>query len=160
MKNYKVPGEDEITAELIKAGGDSLYNAIYELILKIWRNERIPEEMGIGIICPIYKKRDRLECDNYRGITLLNTIYKIITGIINKKLTVYSERILWEYQCGFRPGKSTTDHIFVMRQILEKFYEHNAEIHILFVDFKQAFDHVNRQLLCNAIRSMGYMKNL
>jgi hypothetical protein len=79
MKNGKAPGIDNITMELIKNGGPELLQRIFELLMQIWDQERMPEEWEIGIVCPIFKKGDCKEC-NYRGITLLNSTYKIFTG--------------------------------------------------------------------------------
>ena len=109
MKNGKAPGLDNRTVELIKNGGPELLQRICELLLQIWEQERVPEEWEIGIIRPIFKKGDRRECSNYRGITLLNVIYKIFACLIYTKLTKYSELTLGEYQAGFRPSRSTID---------------------------------------------------
>ena len=59
LKGNKAPGPDSITSELIKSGGYILKLRIYNLILKIWNNEQMPEEWTEGIICPICKKGDR-----------------------------------------------------------------------------------------------------
>jgi len=64
-----------------------------------------------------------------------------------RRLEVYAEGILAEYQTGFRRGKSTTDHIFTLRQLMEKYYEYNKDLHILFVGFKQAYDSIDREQL-------------
>jgi hypothetical protein len=82
-----------------------------------------------------------MKCENYRGITLLNVAYKILSCIILERLKEYSEEILGEYQWGFTPHRRT-DQIFVVRQILEKFYVHDIDLHLLSIDFKKAFDSI------------------
>ncbi|KAJ4437353.1 hypothetical protein ANN_17494 [Periplaneta americana] len=136
MKNNRAPGEDLITAELIQKGGKRLWTYIYELILVIWNKEEIPDEWRTALICPIHKKGSKLDCNNFRGISLLNVTYKIFTNIISNYIKAYTDELLGEYQCGFRQGRSTTDHIFTIKQCLEKISEYNIPIHMLFIDFK------------------------
>jgi hypothetical protein len=69
---------------------------------------------------PIYKKSDKTDCSNYRGISLLTTTYKILPTIHLSWLTPYAEEIIGDHQCGFGHNRPTTDHIFSIRQILEK----------------------------------------
>jgi hypothetical protein len=64
-----------------------LKQRIYKLILNTWNNETLPAQWKEGIICPIYKKCDRSDCNNYRPVTLLNIIYKIFAILLNKRLT-------------------------------------------------------------------------
>jgi hypothetical protein len=107
LKNNRAPGEDSITLELIKYGGRKLCNRIHQLITTIWETEQMPQEWGTAIICPIYKQGDKLECRNYRGISLLNVTYKIFTNLSTRYIEPYVEEILGDYQCGFRKGRST-----------------------------------------------------
>jgi len=154
LKKGKAPGIDNITVELIKNGGPDLLERIFDLLIQIWEQEKMREEWEIGVICPIFKKGDRRECSNYRGITLLNIVYKIFTCLMYNRLIKYSERNLGEYQAGFRPSRSTVDQIHVVRQILEKCYEFGIELHNIFVDFKQAFDKVNRPKLYESLKRL------
>ena len=75
-KNYKGTGVDNIVAELIKHGGEALVDAVHKLIRTVWETEKMPEGWKLGIICSIYKKGDKLERGNSRGITLLSAAYK------------------------------------------------------------------------------------
>jgi hypothetical protein len=65
LKSYKSPGTDQILAELIKAEGETLYSEIHRLIYSIWNKEELPLQWKESIIVPIYKKRDKNDCNNY-----------------------------------------------------------------------------------------------
>ena len=75
-------------------------------------------------------------CQNYRGISLLNTCYKVVSNIILNRIKPYTKEIIEENQSGFMPGKSTVDQIHTIKQIVEKIHEFDIDVHLLFVDFK------------------------
>jgi hypothetical protein len=77
LKRYKSPGVDQIPAELIQAGGNTLRSEIHKLINCIWNKEELPEQWRECIIVPIYKGGDKVDCNIYRGISLLSTSYKV-----------------------------------------------------------------------------------
>jgi hypothetical protein len=79
LKSYKSPGTDQILAELIKAGGETLCCEIHKLICSIWNKEELPQQWKGSIIIPIHKKGDKTDCNNCRGISLLSTTYKILS---------------------------------------------------------------------------------
>jgi hypothetical protein len=89
---------------------------------------------------PLYNEGDRLDCTNYRPITLLNVVYKIFTIILNQRLVDIIETESGNNQSGFRPNRSTVDNIYIVRQIIEKCYEYNIDIHNIFIDYTHAFD--------------------
>jgi sorting nexin-29 len=160
MRNNRAPGEDTIVAELINYGGEGVMVAVHELIKLIWTTENIPQEWNTRIICPIYKKGDKLECNNYRGIKLLNNACEIFSSILNERLKIATEKIIGVYQCGFRRNKSVIDKILVLRQMIEKHNELRLDLHMLFIDFKQAFGSINRKRLFEAMDKMGIPQKL
>ncbi|KAL1462186.1 hypothetical protein WDU94_014046 [Cyamophila willieti] len=102
LKTGKAAGEDKIPAEVLKAGGEELNMKICNLIQKIWSSEKIPDDWKNAVVCPILKKGDVMNCENYRGIALLSVTYKILSMLILKRLTTYTERIMGPEQAGFR----------------------------------------------------------
>jgi hypothetical protein len=144
LKRHKWPGIDQIPAELIKAGCRIIQSEIHKHIISIRSREGLPEEWMESVIVPIYKKGDKTDCSNYRGTSLLSTTYKILSNILLSRLTSYAEEIIGDHQCGFQHNRSTADHIFSIRQILEKKWEYNEAVHQLFIDFKKAYDSVRR----------------
>jgi hypothetical protein len=103
----------------------------------VWEKEFVLECWKTGIMCAIvFEKDGRLVCENYRYITLLSVTYKILSCVLNESLKEYVENIFGEYQCGFRPYRNKIDQILVIRQMSEKFYEHDIDIHMLFMSNK------------------------
>ena len=94
---------------MIKAGGRTIRCAIHKLIISIWNKEELPEEWKESIVVPIHKKGDKTDCNNYRGISLLPTTYKILSNILLSRLIPYTEEVIGDHQCGFRRNRSTTD---------------------------------------------------
>ena len=76
------------------------------------------------------------------------------------RLIPYAKEIIWDHQCGFRRNRSTIDLIFFIRQILEKKWEYNEEVHQLFIDFKKAYDSVRREVLYKILIEIGIPREL
>jgi hypothetical protein len=117
-KIYKFPGSDQIPAELVQAGGDILHSKIHKLINSIWNKEELPYPWKKSITGPVQEKGNKSDCNNYRGIPLLSTAYKILSNIHLSMLSPSIDEIIGDHQCGFRHNRSTTDQIFCIRQIL------------------------------------------
>jgi sorting nexin-29 len=121
----------------------------------IWETEEMPGEWNTVILCPIFKKGDTLDPTNYRGISLLDICYKILSTLLLERVTLYTEAIMGRYCCGFVKGKSTVDHIFTLKQTMEKYYKFDKDLYLVFVDYKQAYESVNRKELWKAMILFG-----
>lgn len=162
LKNNKAPGPDGIYAEFVKvANEDSLATEIHSLISHIWQVERMPKEWSEATVVPLYKnKGDKADCRNYRGISLLNTSYKILSIAIYNRLLPYVECKLGDYQGGFRPNRSTIDQIFSLRLMCEKMKEFQNTMWLLFIDYRAAYDSVLRDELFRAMKEMNIPSKL
>jgi hypothetical protein len=128
----------------LKNGGPNLVDALHEVIQQAWTSETLPRSWTKGVLCPVYKKGDKLDCKNYRGICLLNVTYKVLAKILYDRLLPHANAPVQHYQGWLQSGKSTTDQLFALRQILEKCNEFNITTHHLFIDFKVEYDTIIR----------------
>jgi hypothetical protein len=82
-KDKNKPGNDQIPEEMIQAGGNTSRSVIHKLFNYVWNNEELPQQWKEFILILIYKKGDKTDCSNYRGISLLATTYSILYNILD-----------------------------------------------------------------------------
>jgi hypothetical protein len=86
LKNNKAAGADSIATELLKNGGPNLVDALHAVIQQACTSETLPRSWAEGVLCPVYKKGDKLDCKKYRGICLLNVTYKVFAKILYDRI--------------------------------------------------------------------------
>ena len=155
LKNGKSGGIDGITTEILKADIVTTVQCLEKLFAAIWDQETVPTEWNKGLIVKILKKGSRVVCDNYRGITLLSVPSKVFSRILVQRIQDGLEEQLREEQAGFRRGRSTTEQLFTLRNIIEQCTEWNATLFINFVDFEKAFDSIHRESLWSIMKFYG-----
>ena len=161
MVNGKAIGPDELPAELLKLGfSDSSHEillAFHGIIVAVWMTGEVPQEWKDATIKVLHKKRDRTECSNYRGLSLVAHAGKVLLKIVaNRPGDFYEEAgIISEEQCGFRPQRSTTDMMFLVRRLQELGGTSNTFLEICFIDLVKAYDSVDRVLLWEVLAHFG-----
>lgn len=155
MKNGKSPGIDGIPAEILKVDARALASIIEPLFRKIWEEERVPAEWKNGIIVKIPKKGDISECTNWRGVTLLPVLSKVLNRVILKRIKASVEHRLRKEQAGFREHRSCTDLINTLRIILEQSIEWQSPLYLAFIDFEKAFDSINQEIMWKILERYG-----
>jgi hypothetical protein len=76
-------------------------SVIHKLITSIWNKKELRDQWKKSIIVPIHKRGDKTDCNNYHGISLLSTSYKILSNILLSRLSPYIAEIIRDLQCGF-----------------------------------------------------------
>ena len=117
----------------------------------------VPQEWKDATINVLHIKKDRTECNNYRGLSQMAHAGKVLLKIMANRLGDFCEEagILPEEQCGFRPQRSTTDMMFVVRRLQELGRTSNTSLEICFIGLAKAYDSVDRMLLWEVLARFG-----
>ena len=121
----------------------------------------MPQQWKYAIIMVLQKKKNRTECGNYRGISLVVHAGKILLKIIARRLSEYYERVrtLPEEQSGFRPNRSSTDTMSVIRRLQELAWKKRIPLYVCLIDLTKAYDSVDRTLLWTVLARFGVPQN-
>ena len=130
------------------------------LVLKIWKTCEWPTSWKRSVYIPLPKKGDLQLCSNYRTIALISHASKILLKIIQKRLAKKLDEEINIVQAGFRPNRGTRDHIFNLRNIIEKCREYNKDLYACFIDYSKAFDCVEHRKMWNIMLEMGFSRHL
>ena len=155
MKNGKSPGEDGLPVEIYKSCASALLSPLHKLFCSIWEAETFPADWGTSILLPLPKNGDRSVCNNYRGISLIDAVAKLFGVILLNRFSIERHRRTRINQGGFRPGMGCVDQIFTLRRILEHRAQYQQPTIACFVDFRAAFDSVDRASLWNIMLQDG-----
>lgn len=113
------------------------------------------------MISSIHKRGERNDPKNYRGVTLMNTVYKIYASILNAKLEMEVELKLREVQFGFRRNRGTMDAVYTVNYVANKeLGKKSGKVFAFFADLMAAFDKVDRRKLNKIMRKIGIEDNL
>ena len=117
----------------------------------------MPQQWKDAIVMVLHETKDRTECSNYRGISLVVHAGKILLKIIARCLSEYCERvgILSEEQSGFRPNRSTTDMMFLIRRLQELARKKQIPLYVCFIDLTKVYDSVDRTLIWTVLARFG-----
>ena len=166
LADGKTVGPDGVSVELFKItlnGDPALRRRLLDIVVRIWRGGEVPQHWKYAIIMILYKKKNRTECGNYRGISLVAHAGKILLKIIAHRLSEYCERVgilPEEQQSGFRPNRSTTDMMFVIRRSQELARKKRIPLYVCFIDVTKAYDSVDRTLLWTVLARFGVPQNM
>ncbi|CAH2216315.1 jg21798, partial [Pararge aegeria aegeria] len=152
LKLEKSPGPDNITNEALKTAHTILATPLAELFNLILQKSETPTQWSESNIILLYKKGDPKDIGNYRPISLLPTLYKLFSTIINARISPTIGARQPVEQAGFRKAFSTIDHIHTLELIIEKYQEHQRPLYLAFIDYQKAFDTVTHASIWESLK--------
>ena len=157
LKRNKSPGLDNILSEFLVAGKDCLIRPLCKLSNLIFRSHSYPKQWTLNLLKPIHKKESATDPENYRSIAISSCLSKLYSSVLPFRAQEYVEKhnLLSDNQIGFRKGKRTSDHIFILKTLVDKFLRmHKCKLFVAFIDFKKAYDSINRDHLFFKLKNM------
>lgn len=155
MENFKASGENQITAELWKYASKNAIVSLQKIFEEIWKEGVFPEEWKMALIHPLHKKGSKSDPNNYRGISLVDVTYKILSRALLKRAEPQLDCQIGEYQAGFRKGRSCPEQILNLRNILAYQKQRAKPYIVTFVDFQKAYDSIDRESLFYILEEFG-----
>ena len=152
LRPGKAAGEDEITTEMLQASDEIGIDKITVLCNKIYDTGYIPDDMRKSTFIPIPKKAKAVNCADFRTISLMSHVTKILLKIILHRNSTVIDREIGENQIGFRKGNSTREGIYNLRTINERYLEKQKDVYTCFIDYEKAFDRVNHDKLIEKLK--------
>lgn len=158
LKPEKSPGTDNITNDAIKTAYNLLSEPLTKLFNMIIKSIETPYQWSDSNIILLYKKGDPNNIGNYRPISLLPTVYKIFSTIINNRIGRSLEMKQPIEQAGFRKGFCTIDHIHTLELIIEKYQEFQKPLYVAYIDYQKAFDTISHNSIWQSLEAQNVEK--
>ena len=148
LNSNRSSGHDNVAPEYIKHGGTTLLQWTFVLMTRIWSFVcDLPAIYRIGTLLPIPKKAGGATVLSFRPICLLTTLYKLYEVIILQKVRNRIKEFVSWTQSGFLRGRSCGNNLWILRHVIERAIEFNTPVYCVFVDYKGAFNALNRTSL-------------
>lgn len=166
--NGKAAGTDKVPGELLKLTQEEevptsdLGKTLWNLLEKIWKSARIPKSYNSAMVVPIPKKGDLTDPDNYRGISLISAVLKIISKVVATRLHSIAERdnLLVKEQAGFRTREECVAQATALYEAVIRRSNIGKATYAVFIDFAKAYDKVPHMGMLRKLKSIGIKGHL
>ena len=147
LKNNKSSAYDMIKNEMLKSALPVISKTVVKIFNVLLKTGQFPNSWTEGIIIPIHKQGNSADPNNYRGITLSSCLGKLFCHVLNERISNFLEdkSFIGREQAGFRKNHRTSDQIFILKTIIDKYIHKNGKgnkLYACFIDFRKAFDTV------------------
>jgi hypothetical protein len=156
MPKDKAPGGDGIPTESFQEFTMKIASTLLLSFKAMLNSGETSKHINKGIITLIPKTGDHIRLGNWRPITLLSSLYKILAKTLARRLQVHLPSIVRPSQTGFVEGRSILDNTFLVQEALDWAVESDQDLVMLLLDFEKAFDKIEWGFLSEALAKLGF----
>ena len=155
-KPGRSPGDDGIPIELYRRAGPPMVALLAKVLSAMGELKATPPHFLDGVISSIHKADDPTLPSNYRPITLLNTDYRLLAKVLANRCLVYVSHLISREQCTFLKGRNIGESIMLLQLLPHQLAaEGHSGALVAFLDFRKAYDSVNREFLREVLLKIG-----
>ena len=153
----KSTGLDGIPARFIKDAAEVIKGPITYIVNLSLRSGIFPNEMKLAKVIPLHKKKSRLDAGNYRPVSILSVVSKVLEKTVFLQLNSYlvENNLFYQFQSGFRGSYSTDTCLIHLQDHIRKQTASGHYTSMVLLDIQKAFDSVDHKILCNKLSAMG-----
>ncbi|CAI5465733.1 unnamed protein product [Closterium sp. Yama58-4] len=151
----KTWGQDGLPKELFEHNWDLLGPVMMQFVGAFTHTPKLPDSVSTAVTILLHNKGSKEDLGNYRPITLLSTVYKILAKVLASRLKNVLHEVISEYQVGFLPGRKLADAVTVVADAIKAGASGREDWYLLMVNFRKAFDSISRPFLFRTLRRMG-----
>lgn len=149
------PGPDGLPAALWRRGGAPMHGLLAAVFTAMGRLDHLPPGLLDGVLVPIFKAGDAAALANYRPITLLNTDYRLLAKVLAARLAGVLAMVIGPEQTAFMPGRLIGDNIALLQLLPELLRSRGLSGAVAFLDFRKAYDTIDRDFLFEVMEATG-----
>ncbi|GBG80831.1 hypothetical protein CBR_g31387 [Chara braunii] len=155
MENEKTPGVDGLPKEFWETFWPQMASDLMDYYNSVWETGNMGEVVGKGVLTLLHKKGDMMDIRNYRPITLLTVVYKMLAKALANRLIPVLDQIIHPTQTGFVKSRRIQDNILLVNELLKLTRQDKQNLAVVFIDFEKAYDHVDWLFLDRCMEKMN-----
>ena len=156
LSSKKATRKGDIPAKILKNSINTYLSELTILINNCLKEGVFPDELKLADITPIFKKKDNLNKENYRPISILSHLSKVFERILHKQIDSFMKNEFSPYLCGFRENHNAQYLLLKMIENWKKQLDNGEKVGVIFMDLSKAFHTINHSLLLARLKAYGF----